>query len=130
MKKSIIMAGIAVGLMVCPLLAENTLFEGTATLSPTNTVQYLNTVGAGEWATLDHLYIASPGNKTGTVDVAAFRGGDYVNVVSLSVTNSVTNLLHTISSSLAVPVSGRIRMTFTQEGTSTNVWKFGLFLTR
>ena len=108
--------------------AGNLAFEGSFTVAPTNTVGYYDTHSeANSWLNLNSLYVVSPAAKTGTVSVAALRGGSYVTIATIAVSNSTSASTSAFSGTVNIPVCGIIRITANQEGTSTNDWKYGLF---
>ena len=108
--------------------AGNLSFESSLTVSPTNTVGYYDTHSeANRWLNLNSLYVMAPASKTGTVSVAALRGGSYVTVATVAVSNSTASVYGAFSGTINIPVCGVIRITANQTGTSTNDWKYGLF---
>lgn len=108
--------------------AGNLAFESSFTVAPTNTVGYYDTHSeANSWLNLNSIYVVSPAAKTGTVSVATLRGGAYVTIATVAVSNSTASAYSSFASSVNAPVSGLIRITVTQTGTSTNDWKYGLF---
>lgn len=108
--------------------AGNVAFESSFTVAPTNTVGYFDTHSeANSWLNLNSIYVVSPAAKTGTVSVATLRGGAYVTIATVAVSNSTASAYSSFASAVNAPVSGLIRITVTQTGTSTNDWKYGLF---